>query len=330
MIRKIEYNTSERQRLYRPMLFTLLEGLTQAQAHKGEITVMDIHAATILSHVALTEASVLRTLTADEMKRYSDVPICTSRVTKVDGIGVETEKGTSYVEWAGMESLPLEVIMPAISYLTFMEYGYQPSDLLDWDGGSASMEDAFVEGKFEPLSNAILQLFPEGMSDLTIYIANTGIISLLPNNSPQNLQELMSNSYYNDYILDWINQVALGEGMVKQFLKKDESPDTLVVCAESLQILKEALKRSGSEGIAKAAAYEGNNISGYTYVTKQDDNRNRHICLLGYYPVEEPKYGILVWLQRKEQLQDIVCDDWPELGEFAASICKRVIEILYN
>lgn len=329
MIREPKTNSSECDRLYIPILFALLEGLTQAQGHKGEVTVMDVHDASILGHAALTDASVLSKLTKDERRKYGGV-FCTSRVTNVDSIGIETKEGTSYVEWIGKESLPLEVIMPAISYLSFMEYGYPPSSLLEWEGCSLSLEDAFVEGKFEPLSNAIMQLFSDDIIDIIIHIANTGIIPLIPNEKPRDLQEMMNNDYRNDLALDWVNQVALGEGLVKVLPEEDEEPDSLAISAESVQMLKDVLKRSGSEGIGKAAAYDGNPIGGYTYVTKQDANCNRHICLLGYYPVDEPKYGILVWLQRKEQLQDVVRDEWPELGEYAASICKRVIEILSN
>ena len=179
MIREPKTNSSECDRLYIPMLFALLGGLTQAQGHKGEVTVMDVHDATILGHVALTDASVLSKVTKDERRKYGDGVLCTSRVTNVDSIGIETKEGTSYVEWVGKESLPLEVIMPAVSYLSFMEYGYPPSSLLEWDGGSASLEDAFVEGKLEPLSSAIMQLFSDDIIDLIIHIANTGIIPII-------------------------------------------------------------------------------------------------------------------------------------------------------
>lgn len=330
MFRKIETNSSEEQRLYRPLLFALLDGLTQAKGTCVEVLVMDVHNASILGCAALHEASVLRNVTAEERREYGECVLCASQITNVEFIRIETENGPSFVEWVGTNNIPIEVIMPAVSYLAFADCGYEPSDLLEWEGGSATLEDVFVEGKFAPLISAIMQLCPEGIDQLICYIENMGILPICPNRSPHDLQEMMNNIFSPSFGLDWLNQIALGEGLVNMFAEEGDEPGSLAISAESVQKLKDALKRSGSEGIAKAAAYEGNYISGYTYVTKQDANRNRHICLLGYYPADKPKYGIMVWLQRKEQLQDVVRDEWPELGEYAANICKRVIEILSN
>lgn len=330
MIRNCTYNHSEQHRLYRPLLFALLDGLTQAQGVCGEVLVMDIHNASILGSAALHDASVLRKVTAEEKREYGECVLCASRVTNVDFIGIETEEGPTFVEWVGANNIPIEVIMPAVSYLAYMECGFQPSDLLEWEDSSATLEDAFVRGDFTPLVNAIMQLCPEGINQLICYMIDMGIFPIRPNKSPRDLQEMMNNSLSATIILDWLNQVALGEGLVNMFPEEGEEPGSLAVSAESVQTLKEVLKKSGLEGTAKSATYEGNHISGYTYVTRKDDNRNRHICLFGYYPADEPKYGIMVWLQRKEQLQDIVCEEWPELGEYAANICKRVIEILLD
>lgn len=292
--------------------------------------IMDVHDASILCDVALHEDSVLRKKNSDDKNKYANVSLHISRVKRVESIRiVYEEEDRGYVEMIDDKTLPVEIIMPVVSYLAFAECGYQPSAVLEWEDGSSTLKDAFVTGEFGPLTNAIMQLFPEGVSQLIKYMTELRIIPLIPNSNPSDLQELIHNEWYVHYLLDMICYVALGEGLTKQFLSEGES-DGIIVDAESVKMLKEALEESGIEGTAKTAAYNGNPIGGYTYVTKQDANRNRHICLLGYYPVDNPKYGILVWLQRKEQIQDLVRTEWPELGEYAAEVCKRVIEILYD
>lgn len=319
MIRNIEINKSEHQRLLRSMFFTLLDGLTQAQATKGEALVMDVHDASILCDVALEESR----------GEPGKMVFCSSRVTNVECIRMEFENGPDYVEAKNFAMLPVEIIMPVVSYLAFAGNGYQPTDIFEWDGGSITLEDAFIKGQFEPLVSGIMQFFPEGI-DLLAYrfMYNLGIIPIHPNKNPSNLQELMRNEWVSYLTLDLLNQVSLGEGIYDKSSTDNDEPLHLVVSPESVQIMKETLRKSGNEVFAKIDADEKNYISGYTYVTKQDANRNRHICFLGYFPADNPKYGIMVWMQRKELLQDIVCDEWPELGEYAADVCKRIADYL--
>ena len=331
MLRKVQFNHSERERLYLPVLLPLLYDLTQAQGIKGEVMLMDVADASILCFAALHDASVLNSVTPEERKSYGKGVFCASRVKSVDYVGIETEEGLGYVEWSGSNfHLPIETIMPAVSYLSFVECGYQPSDLLEWDGGSATLEDAFVEGEFAPLVNAIMQLCPEGINQLYDYILNMGILSCSPNKNPRDLQELIHNELSPNIILDWICQVAMGEGLVNQFPEKDDEPGSLAVSAEGTQILKEVLKKSGAENITKAATEEGNLIGGYTYVTEPDSNHNRCTCLFGYFPVDKPKYGISVWFQRKEQAEEDQVKEQAELKAYAADICKRVVDYMMN
>lgn len=328
MLRKVQFNNSERQRLYLPTLFPLLYGLTQAQGIKGEVILMDVADASVLCFAALHEASVLKDVTPEERKNYGEGMFCASRVKSADFIGIETEEGQGYVEWVGGHQLPIETIMPAVAYLSFVECGYQPSDLLECDGGSATLEDAFVEGKFEPLVNAIMQLCPEGIDQLFDYMSNLGILSCSPNNNPRDLQELIHNELPPNAILDWICQVAMGEGLVNQFPEDDDEPGSLAASAEGTQMLKEVLKRSGAENITKAAADEENRIGGYTYVTETDSNNNCYVCLFGYFPVDEPKYGISVWFQKKVQTEDEQAKEKAELKTCAADICKRIVDYM--
>ena len=301
------------------MLFTLLDGLTQAQATKGEALVMDIHDASILCDVALEESK----------GEPGEMVFCSSRIVNEEFIRIEVENGPEYVEAKGFGMLPVEIIMPVVAYLIYAENDYQPTDILEWDGGSITLEDAFVKGQFELLVSRIMQFFPEGI-DLLAYrfMYNLGIIAIHPNKDPSNLQELMRNEWVSYLTLDLLNQISLGEGIYDKSSTDNDEPLHLVVSPESVQIMKETLRKSGNEVFAKIDADEENYISGYTYVTKQDANRNRHICFLGYFPADNPKYGIMVWMQRKEQLQDVVRDDWPELGEYAADVCKRIADYL--
>lgn len=329
MIRKVQFNHSERQRLYFPFLFALLDGLTQAQGIKGEVMLMDVADASILCFAALHDASVLNNVNPEDRKSYGDGVLCASRVKNVGLIGIETEESPGYVEWSGSDfDLPIETIMPAVSYLSFVECGYQPSDLLEWDGGSATLEDAFVEGEFAPLVNAIMQLCPEGIDQLKDYLRNLGMISFNPKRNPRDLQELIQNELYPDMMLDWICQVAMGEGLINPIPEDDDEPGSLAASAEGTQMLKEVLKKSGAENITKAATEEGNIIGGYTYVTEPDSNNNRYVCLFGYFPVDEPKYGISVWFQKKEQAVEDQVKEQAELKAYAADICKKVVDYM--
>lgn len=330
MVRDITTNLSGYDKFYRPSLFALLDGLTQAQATRGQVTVMDINNASIFS-ASLDESQ----------GKPGEFVLCTSRVVNVDSIGIETEEGRPYVEAYSTGMLPVRLVMPMVSYIAFADCGYEPDDLLEWDGGSSSLKDAFVNGKFDSLSSAIMQLCPNGIEDLVSFVQNIGLVLLYPNQipcEPEEVARYMPSDYkelMNDYIphylvLDFISQVARGDGIVKEFPNDDEEPGKLIVDSESVQMLNDILKRCGTEGIAKAAACDGNDVAGYTYVTTQDENRDRQICFLGYFPTDKPKYSVLIWMQRREQLQDVVCDDWPELGEYAACVCKRIADYLIN
>ena len=318
MKRKININISEHQKLYRPTFFALLDSLTQARATKGEVLIMNVHDASILCDASL-----------EESKGNSDKMVfCSNRVLNVDFIGVETDEGHGYFETEGLGTLPIEVIMPVISYLAFGENGYQPTDILEWDGSSITLEDAFVKGQFEPLVSVIKQLFPRSIDQLLYgFLYSLGIIPVELDKDPSDLKELMRKECYDYLMLDLLNQVALGKGIFDKPLDIDE-PDRLIVSSENVQMLKDTLRKSGNNIFAKINANGENNISGYTFVTKQDGRRNRHICFLGYFPVDTPKYGIMVWMKRKEQLQDVVCDEWPELGEYVSDVCKRIADYL--
>ncbi len=293
---------------------------------------MDVTDASVLCFAGLHNASILNDVSPEERKNYGEGVFCASRVKSADFIGIETEQGLGYVEWSGVQSaLPIETIMPAVSYLSFVECGYQPSDLLEFDGGSATLEDAFVEGKFEPLVNAIMQLCPEGIDQLKDYLCNLGMISFNPKRNPCDLQELIHNELSPNMILDWICQVAMGEGLINQFPEDDDEPGSLAASVEGTQMLKEALKKSGAENITKAAADdEENRIGGYTYVTEPNSNNNRYVCLYGYFPVYEPKYGISVWFQKKEQAEEDQVKEQAELKAYAVDICKKVVDYMMN
>ena len=301
------------------MFFTLLDGLTQAQGIKGEALVMDVHDASILCDVALEESR----------GEPGNMVFCSSRVTNVEFIRMEVENGPDYVEAKGFVTLPIEVIMPVISYLAFVKCGFQPSDVLEWKGNSISLENAFAKGQFEPLVSVVMQLFPNGIDQLLYgFMYYLGIIPMDPDKNPSDIKELMSKECIDYLMLDLFNQVALGEGIYDKSSTDNDKSVNLVVSSKSVQMMSKALRKRGNEIFARINTDGENYISGYTYVTKQDAKRNRHICFLGYFPSNAPKYGIMVWMQRKEQLQDFVCDEWPELGEYAADICKRIADYL--
>lgn len=320
MPRKVTLNKTERQRLYFPTLFALLDNLAQADCYKGEVMVMDIHDAGIVSWAALEESK----------GTHGEYAFYASRVKKVDSISIETEESRGYVEKYYEKPFPIEVIMPVVSYLSFMYCDYQPSDTLELENGSTTLEDAFVKGLYAPLNDAIMQLAPDGIEQLVDYMASIGVPPILPNNYPNDLRELMHNELDGHIILDWISQLALGDGIVKQFCEDEGGSQQLVINAETVKILKELLKKSGTENIVKSDNPDEKLISGYTYVSLKDEHRNWHAYLLGYFPADNPIYSIMIRMDRHEQLQDVVRDDWPELAEHAANLCKRVVDIIMD
>lgn len=310
----------EGQRLYRPTMFALLDNLAQADCYKGEVMVMDIHDASIVSWVALEESKG----TPGEYAFYA------SRVKQVDFISIETEESRGYVEKSYEKMFPIEAIMPVVSYLGFMHCEFQPSDTLEWDGGSTTLENAFVKRLYTPLNNAIMQLAPDGIDQLIDFMCSIGIIPLYPNNAPSDLQELMRNEYADFAILDWISQLALGECVKSQSTKDEKESEQLVISGETVKMVKEVLRKSGAENIVKSDSSDGELISGYIHVSAKDVNRNWHANLLGYFPADNPKYSIMIRMDRHEQLKDVVRDDWPELGEYAAKLCKTIANIILN
>lgn len=318
MPRKVTLNKTEGQRLYRPTLFALLDNLAQADCYKGEVIVMDIHDASIVSWASLEESKG----TQGELVFYA------SHMKKVNFISIETEESRGYIEKSYEEMFPIEAIMPVVSYLTFMHCGFQPSDTLEWNGGSTTLEEAFVKGLYTPLNNAIMQLASDGIEQLIDYMCSIGIIPLYPNNIPYNLQEVMRNELADTVILEWISQLALGEGIKSQYCNEEKDSEKNVISAEIVKMTKEILRKSGTENIVKSAYSDEKLISGYTYVSTKDKNRNWHAYSLGYFPVDNPKYSIMIRMDRHEQLQDVVRDDWPELGKYAANLCNKVVEIM--
>lgn len=300
------------------MQLALLYGLTQAQARKGEMMVMDVNNGDILCDVALEENN----------GRNGEFVLYCSRVKKVDCIGIETKDNRGYVVMEGMRMIPLRFIMPAVSYLAFLEYGFQPTDLLEWDENSMTLEDAFTEGDFEPLINAVMQLFPEGVDGLVQFMINIGIIPLIPNIDPRDLDEIMSNEYAGYALLDWFNQIALEKECVKQFLEEGDKPSSFSVRSDSVRLLKDALKKNTAEFNTSESAYKENLISVYTCMSEENDNSEFY--LFGCFPSDVPKYGIMVWMDKQktpECQQDQECQD---LEENLAWVCNRMCELLMN
>lgn len=319
MLRNFKYDSADSFNVQLVTQLSLLNGLCQSQGVKGEVILMDIQNATIMSNPMFKES---------DGKDEENV-IISSQVTNVNFVGIETRENKRYVPSFDKVQYPIEIIMPIVSYLTFVDCGYQPSDLLEWDGGAATLEDAFVSGTFAPLNKAIMQLFPDGIDQLLSFMDDMGIISIRPNKTPSNLQEVVSNEYPNLYMLDLLNQVALGSGIINSFPVNKEAPD-LIISSESVQMMKEALRKSGNEIFAKINADKENNISGYTYTTLSDSDYKRNAYLFAYFPTDEPKFSVFVWLNKIEESEESKDKDHPELEVYAANVCKRIVDKLMN
>ena len=181
---------------------------------------------------------------------------------------------------------------------------------------------------YGPLNAVLLECFDNDINALLNYMSEIGVPPIYPNEYPNNLHELIHNELPDLNLLDWACQVVRGKGIRNSLMARDGKPYTIKLKPKSVQMIKDVLRKSGAKCITKSEKDEDNNIAGYTYVSEKDANRNWYIFSLAFFPSDKPQYGMLVYLKRHEQLQDVVRNEWPELGMYAANICKAVTEII--
>ena len=298
----------------------LVDGINKADAEEGQVIVMKIHDDTshspIVGHASLRinrgeGGSVWRAHTVKE----------SNSITLTLGDAVE------YVDAKDFRSLRLNIIMPVVSFLVLLEYGARPWETITWKEGTieetTSVEDLFLQGRYWPLVDTVESILPNGINTLNFIMSRLGL--LCTPQDPPTLNLLEVEKIYPFQMLDWINQLAIGEGLSNVFQPEGDNPSGP---RKSIQILQELLRRCGAEAMSKAEGEGETPVSGYSYVSMPDNNHYRHIAFCGYFPADKPKYGIIVWLKKEEQSEELKDKDRPELGVYAASVCKRIVEYM--
>ena len=298
----------------------LSDGISKAAAEEGQVIVMAIQDGTspspIVGHASLRinrgeGGFVWRAHTVKE----------SNSITLTLGDAVE------YIDAKDFRSLRLNIIMPVVSFLILLEYGAQPWETITWKEGdteeTTSVEDLFLQGRYWPLVDTVESISPNGINTLNVIMSRLGLLSAPQDPPTLNLLEVMK--IYPFQMLDWINQLAIGEGLSNVFQTEADNPTGP---RKSIQILQKLLRRCGTEAMGKAEGDGGTPVSGYTYVSMPDNNHYRDIAFCGYFPADKPKYSIIVWLKKEEDKEKLKGKDRPELGVYAASVCKRIVEYM--
>ena len=226
-------------------------------------------------------------------------------------------------------SIAPPVILPAAIYLTIMQAKGNPDDIILEDSNT-TLEYAFTQGMDDAIKQAIECYIPNGYYTQSVIMQHMGLLALEPDEEKpkigkteaENYQELKDMLFLPDNMMRWMNAVARCEDL-------DDSMEKVMHLfnAESVKKLRDMLHLNVTEGLAKGANSDVVPISGITFVSRQDKERRRKISFCGYFPCDNPIYGIYVELIRKEQLEDPVMGQWPELEKGAAIVCKTVAEM---
>ena len=299
----------------------LSDGINKADAEEGQVIVMEIRddsSSPIVGHASLRinhgeGGSVWRVHTVKESNCIS--------LTLGDAV--------EHVDAKDFRSLRLNIIMPVVSFLVLLEYGAQPWETISWKEGTTeettSVENLFLQGRYWPLVDTVESILPNGINTLNTIMSRLGFLTTPQDPPTLNLLEV--EKVYPFKMLDWINQLAIGEGLSNVFQPEADNPKEP---RKSIKILQELFKRCGAEAMSKAEGEGKTAVSGYSYVSMPDNNQYRHIAFCGYFPADKPKYGIIVWLKKEEESEELKDKDRPELGLYAASVCKRIADYLMN
>ena len=301
------------------MSLALSDGLSKANAEEGQVIVMEIRddsSSPIVGHASLRinhgEGGFV-------WRAHS--------VKESNCISLTLGDTVEHVEAKDFRSLRLNIIMPVVSFLVLLEYGAQPWETITWKEGTTeettSVEDLFLQGRYWPLVDTVESILPNGINTLNAILSRLGLLS--SPQGPPSLNLLEVEKVYPFKMLEWINQLAIGEGLSNVFQPETDNPSGP---RKSIKILQELLKRCGAEAMSKAEGDGETPVSGYSYVSMPDNNHYRHIAFCGYFPADKPKYGIIVWMERQEESEELKHKDRPELGLYAASVCKRIVECM--
>lgn len=288
----------------------LLSGLSAANAERGEVIVMDVH-----------DRLVVGIATLKKRHGESGFVFRTSRVKEVNSMFIETCDTMEYIRDDESNLLPLTMMLPVVSYLALLEFGAQPSDQVNWPGGTTSVEDLFLQRQYWPLTEAAVDFIPDGMEMMNAMLSRLGF--LLTPETPQTPEKLRDMEIYPLQVLGWISDWAQGKGLSKVFRPNPDSP---FEPRQSILMLQQLLQRSGVQVMNEAEGDAQTPVCGFSDVSIPDEEHSRQITFCGYFPADKPKYSIMVRLAQENLPDDLNGENSQELGAHAASVCKNLVD----
>lgn len=298
---------------YIRMNLALAGSMTDAQAEEAQMIVMDMQDSSIVGHASLKTH-----------EGEGGFVFRTHNVKEVNFIGVTTGDTIEYLDTKKFSAVPLRIIMPIVSYLTLLEFGLKPTDEVTWTGGVNSIDELFLQGHYKPLVECAAMIELIGIKNLNAVLLRLGFLS---QNGPDNLELLEKMRIYPFQMVEWINQLALGEGLSQVFKPEVDNPNGP---RKSIKKLQEHLHQCGVEAMNQAKGESKTPVSGFSFVSMPDNKLFRDIAFCGNFPADNPKYGIFVWLHKKEESDEFQDQERKELGSYAAKACKTVVDYIMS
>ena len=310
---KFVIDTDKINLAYIRMNLALAGSMTDASADEGQMIVMDMQDSSIVGHASLKIHD-----------GEGGFVFRTQKVKEVNFIGFTAGDTLEYLDTKHISAIPLRIILPVVSYLTILEFGIKPTDEVTWTGGVCTVDDLFLQGHYRPLVECPAMVESIGLGSLNAVLSRLGF---LPQDGPDNLELLEKMRIYPFQMVEWLNQLALGEGLSQVFKPEMDNPNGP---RKSIKKIQELLKQCGVEAMIQAKGESNTSASGYSFVSMPDNKLYRDIAFCGNFPADNPKYGILVWLHKKEESEESIDKERTELGIHAAKACKTVIDYLMS
>lgn len=294
---------------YMRMNLALASSMTDADADEGQMIVMDMQASSVIGHASLKKHN-----------GEGGFVFRSQRVKEVSFIGVTLGDTLEYLDTRDVSAMPLRIIMPAVSYLTLLEFGLKPTDEVTWTGGVSTLDELFLQGHYKPLVECAAMIELIGINNLNAVLSRLGF---LPNGGPDNLELLEKMRIYPFQMVDWIYRLAIGEGLSQVFKPETDNPNGP---RKSIKKLQELLQQCGAEAMDQSKGECKTTVNGYSFVSMPDNFLYRDIAFCGSFPADNPKYGVLVWLHKKEESEELQVQERTELGVHAAQVCKSIAD----
>lgn len=243
---------------------------------------------------------------------------------EVNFIGFTAGDTFEYLDTKHISAIPLRIVMPVVSYLTILEFGIKPTDEVTWTGGVCTVDDLFLQGHYRPLVECPTMVESIGLGSINAVLSMLGFLS---QGGPDNLELLEKMRIYPFQMVEWMNQLALGEGLSQVFKPEIDNPNGP---RKSIQKLQELLQQCGVKAMNQAKGESKTSVSGYSFVSMPDNKLYRDIAFCGNFPAGKPQYGLLVWLHKKEESEELLNQERKELGVHAAKECKTVVDYIMS